>query len=129
MTRLFLALVAIALPGRAPAVDADRMIRVLVEMEGGEPTDFGGAAHLQHSTWSQHSKLAYQLSRRPEYALPVYRLHLAWLERTLAKNGVRPTPRALALCWRWGFEGAKRARFKGEYGDRAAALFADAGFK
>lgn len=126
-----LAILLLAGPAHAasPTIDNERMVRVLVEIEGGKWTDFGGAAHMGFSAWSQHSAHAYQLSTHREYAMPEYLRHIEWTVKWLKVYGVPPTPKNVALVWRFGMDGAKRRAWRGDYGDRSAALYADTSFQ
>lgn len=128
----FLAALLSVLPVKSAEPDLNRMIRVLISIEGGKwnhPTDHGGAGHISYSAWEDYTRQAYQLAMTEQYALPIYRRHLQSLIDQLKAIHIPVTPHNLGLAWRWGFTGAQRLNFIGEYGDRCAALYFDQSFK
>jgi hypothetical protein len=120
-----LRLSASALHAARPSVDFDRLLSCIAMVEGHAWADPGGALALGAATWRQHTRLPYRYASFPDYAVPVARLHLTWLSRSLERDGIEATAYALAVCWRYGFEGGKvmmRNRAFG-YGRRVEALF------
>ena len=122
MKTFFAAGLMLLFPSLRGDVDPDRMIGVLVQLEGGEQDDLGGPAHMQEGTWSDRTRLPYYLSRKREHWYPRYREHLEWIFKQLPRYGIKATPKSVALVWRYGLNGAKRRKFEGSYGDRASNL-------
>jgi hypothetical protein len=112
-------------PSLRGEIDADRMVRALVQIEGGHWGDNGGAAHMQYAAWSDRTVWPYYQSRSEPHARLVYGWHLAWVCKELTRYGIKVTPKSVGLVWRYGLEGAKRRKFEGEYGDRLSALYFD----
>ncbi len=130
MKALFAVLLSV-LPMKSQPLDYDRMIRVLIAIEGGKwnsNSSPGGAARISYSAWSDRTKHAYQLAMNLTYGMTVYRLHLAWIERTLLADGFNPTVNNVAVVWRRGYAKAKEIGFADEYGDRAENLYTDRSF-
>lgn len=121
--RSLLASLALAMTAHAQPIDLGRMIEAIAQVEGGSWTDAGGACQISYAAWSDNCKFSYQLSRTKDFAIPVYESHLRWIIAQLRRHGAKVTPEAVALCWRWGFEGARAMRFRGEYGTRCQNLY------
>lgn len=108
-----------------PAIDKDRLLAAIFEIEQGEWKNPGGRGNISYSAWSDSSDLPYQASGNESLAMPVYRKHLEKLTSQLRAAGVRVNPQTLGTCWRWGFEGARRRHWKSDQGDRTANLYYD----
>ena len=111
-----------------PAIDTERLIAVLCEVEQGRWGSPGGAANMSYYAWEQHSRLAYQLSASREHALPVYREHLKTLRQQILDQHKEPTVVALSTAWLLGFDGALRQRLASDYGTRCLNLYSDKTF-
>ena len=118
----FALLALVVHPARAE-VDLPKLISVLIELEGGKwGDDYGGAARISYSSWSDRSPLSYQLSKHREYAMPVYLAHLRWIEKQLVREKRKVTPFNLGIVWRRGLQGAKRLEWKDDYATRCQKL-------
>ena len=128
MTRILAALLAV-LPAMTPKLDHDRLLRVIASVEGGKAGDLGGSMHLSYSSWTQHTKHPYQLSKTESYARNIASIHLSWLIRSLKDIGIEPSAHNLGVAWRRGLSRAQELHFKDEYGTRIENLYLDPSFK
>lgn len=108
---------------KAEPIDVPRVLEAISQEEGGAWGKNGGVCNISYSAWGDRSELAYQLSRNEASATPVYRLHIAWIEKMLAQNGVRVTAQTIGTAWRFGIEGARRRKWKSDYGARCLNLY------
>ena len=108
--------------------DMRRLVRCLEEVEGGQWHHPGGKLCFTHGTWQSHSKLPYIQACNPTVAREVAATVLIHHEARLLKEERVPTVRTMALCWRYGYDGAKATQDKEKYGERVANLYADKEF-
>jgi hypothetical protein len=113
-------LVAAAHVAPALAVDVTRFLWAIQQIEGHSWSDPGGAYAIQRGTWRQHTRMPWALASDKQHADYVGRLHLAWLGRSLARDGWPVNAYTLGGAWRWGLEGFKERAAVGrvEYGER-----------
>ena len=91
---------------RKRPIDRNVMVEVIIQIEQGRWDRFGGAGNMLRRTWHDRSNLNYEYSRMPQYALPVYRLHVDWLvEQFRSTFGRNPSAGEVYMGWRYGFEG------------------------
>ena len=111
-----------------PAIDYDRILAVIAEVEGGKWGESGGPCQISYSAWSQHSRFAYQLSGTRAHCMVVLKTHIAWLSACIVRSGAKLTPEAIGTAWRFGYERARTLKFKSDYGQRVANLYFDRDF-
>jgi hypothetical protein len=124
---LFLSMVPTVKPS-PPAIDFDRLITAIAELEQGDPKKPGGRCNISYSAWSDASTLPYYASANEAQAMPVYRAHLAKLALSLTRAGAPVTAQTLGTAWRWGFTGAQRRHWKSDSGVRTSNLYHDKSF-
>lgn len=105
---MIVTMIAAAALAPAPAVDVDRFLTCIVQIEGHAWTDPGGAYAIQRDTWRDYTRLPYAAASIKGHADVVAARHLAWLARSLADEGWPVNAYTLAGCWRWGFTGFKQ---------------------
>jgi hypothetical protein len=112
---------------RGSKIARPRFFAAIIQLEGHRWSDPGGALAIALVTWRQHTRLPYRFASDPAYAYPLAERHLDWLSRSLAADGFAVSVMNLALCWRWGFEGGKRAILarRWDYGQRAENLYSE----
>lgn len=103
---------------RAEAIDVDRMIDAIVQIEGHAVNDLGGPGRMLRGTWYDRTRLPYDRSRDPEFCRPVYRAHVRWIMEQFRREGIKSTPESVYLAWRRGVEGAV-VRLRGPMPDEA----------
>lgn len=99
---------AVAVILSTASVDHARMAEAIAQIEGGRWGEVGGSGCMGQTAWHQHTSLDYNESRYSGKALPIYHVHLAWLEANLKRRGCPVTPAMLYLCWRRGLRGGIR---------------------
>ena len=109
--------------------DMRRLVRCLEEVEGGQWHHPGGKLCFTHATWNANSKLPYIQACNPTVAREVAATVLIHHEGRLLKEDRIPTVRTMALCWRYGYDGAQTTQDKEQYGERVANLYNDKEFK
>lgn len=125
---LAVGLFASVLPMRA-AVNYDRLLACIAEIEQGDPKNAGNISNISYSAWETAAPdIPYHMSANEAICLPICKKHLAWLSAELRKVGCRVNAQTLGTCWRHGFTGARRLGFKCDQGQRTANLYADASF-
>lgn len=118
--RLFALLCLLTLTCRA--VEPERFLRCVTQVEGANWTIAPGGYGLTKAVWREYSTLPYHYARYPTYAHEVALRHLARLERRLRARGYDPTPELLGSCWRYGMRGGL-SRPHCDYGRRVSNLY------
>lgn len=111
-----------------PALDRERLLEVILMIEGHEWTDPGGALAFTRATWSNLTRLPYRYAQRRDYAFAVGRKLLAEFERHAKAEGLELSVTLAAGAWNMGIRDAIRREKLGwprGYALRTAALYAD----
>lgn len=123
---------AIHAPAVAPAIDYDRIIRVLVMLEQNPWSKPGGALGFMPDSWKEETTLSYRLASDPAQATIIAKLRLARFAAIAARRGVKWTPTVAFDSWRWGIGAALHHSVNWRssyYAERGANLFYDPSFK
>lgn len=114
-----------------PAIDYDRVIRCILELEGTPWSKPGGALCFQPGTWQEETSLPYRLASNSPQARIVAKQRLARFAALAISHGLTPTPRYLLDVWRFPtFALHNLARDRScDYAQRGANLFNDPTFK
>lgn len=123
---------AAAVSPSTATIDYDRVLRVIVALEGHRWEHPGGALGWQPATWREQTKLPFALASRPPTALAVAKERLARFAAKAAAAGFPWTPRHCFETWRWGYnDGIKRANrnLPLSYGVRGLNLYRDPTFR
>ena len=112
-----------------PVIDSNRMIAVILELEGTPWDQAGGALGIQPDTWAEQTHLPYTLAMHRPSACIWAKERMARLAVRLIALDIEPTPYLLASIWRHGWDGAMNRRWHtDDYGDRAQNLYDDPSF-
>lgn len=109
----------------APAVNVDRLIETICQIEDGHWGKPGGRGNMLYRAWSDSSDLPYYASANESLAMPVYRRHIAKIAAELRLYRVPVNAQTIGTCWRWGVEGARRRKWSSDQGQRTQNLYDD----
>ncbi len=119
-------------PAPVPAIDYDRVLRVILSIEGNPWTRPGGGYGFESYSWAEDTKIPYEMAKNPRHAAFVARARLARFAAIAARRGVPWTPILAFDSWRWGISAALRRAKENRYSDyaiRAQNLFDDKTFQ
>lgn len=114
---------AVVLTVPKPVLTFDKLIAAIEEKENGLWSNDGGRANWKRETWAQFTMSPFRFAKEQEDSRLVMRWALQrYTDRFIAMEET-PTVWKLAMCWRYGFEGArKKRRVRDDYGDCVANL-------
>lgn len=121
-----------SVPPAAAPIDYDRVLRVILALEGRRWDSPGGGLGWQPASWREDTRLPFSYACRPPTALFVARDRLTRFAALATVRGVTWTPRLCFATWRWGFsDGIKRAnlRLPLSYEARGSNLYLDPTFR
>ena len=119
-------------PPPAPVVDHDRVLRVILQLEGRAWSSTGGALGWQAKSWHEETTLPFSLAHEPEHALAVAKKRLERFSKIAEKSRVVWTARLCCESWRWGIADAlyrDQHHLPSGYALRGRNLFNDPSFK
>jgi hypothetical protein len=119
-------------PPPAPVIDYDRVLRVILQLEGHSWSSRGGALAWQPKSWGEDTTLPFSLVHEPEHAIAVAKKRFVRFAGIAAKSRVTWTPRLAIESWRWGIAEAiyrEQRHLPSGYGLRGYNLFHDPAFK
>lgn len=120
-----------AIHAEAHVVDHDRVLRVILALEGHKWHWAGGAYAFMPASWAEETSLPYALASNPAQAAIIAKIRLARFHAISTSRGIRWTPILAIECWRRGLEGGLKRAVRGRHSDyarRGENLFRDPTF-
>lgn len=118
-------------PAPVPAIDYDRVLRVILMIEGNPWTRPGGGYGFMLYSWREDTDMPYAAACEPHRAATVAKMRLIRFSGIAAKKGVPWTPILSFDAWRWGIDAALRRAKENRHSDyalRARNLYEDKTF-
>lgn len=118
-------------PAESPAIDYDRVLRVIVAIENTPWHRPGGAYGFQNYAWAEETSLPVELASNPHQAAIIAKIRLCRFAAIATSRGIAWTPRLAFESWRWGIDEAiyrTVKRLPSGYALRSVNLFNDPTF-